>query len=552
MADDRGRSDRRTHEKLRSYVEGHRETRDGSLTAGNWRPARAGALLAALLVLVASGLLARPLGVVPETAVTAAGGAGLAVTCWLAARERYSATTTALAVVVAAPTGGLLLVGTTYVTLAQAATILPVGTVFVVIGVALATFGAVSQPGEATAYRSVGAAARVVTGASLPLVAVAGLLVALGVKREEGIELLPALPTASPLAALSGLEPAGEALVPPLGSFLALTAFALVCLRAALTRLPVEELLDDRTTADDGVLDGFHRLVGLLGHARMLFLVGVVLLGVRLGANARLVELWTAVPPVLSGLLDALARSSLLRSAAVWLSLGSLGAILLAAVARRLYRMNPQAHAGKAAVVVGVAAVLALGWLGHEPLLASLLEQLTRVLPAGISETVIWQVESVLDYYGGGTVAVGLFALWALFTAVVVFVVQLGMVFRVVPRAAGHALAAVGLLVAAGFATTLSVAPWRGLAVVVAAVAVWDLGRFGAGLGRDVGRRGPSLPVQFVHTLAAVLVGVFTVALAMGLRSLTAVAPLPAGTAAPVALFVAVGAVFLTGLLLAR
>ncbi|MFC7195825.1 hypothetical protein ACFQL4_16315 [Halosimplex aquaticum] len=71
----------------------------------------------------------------------------------------------------------------------------------------------------------------------------------------------------------------------------------------------------------------------------------------------------------------------------------------------------------------------------------------------------------------------------------------------------GPALAAAGTFVAAGFAAGSGVGAPVVLGALVASVVVWDAGEFGATLGREVGRTGASATPEIVHVAAALAVG---------------------------------------------
>jgi hypothetical protein len=90
-------------------------------------------------------------------------------------------------------------------------------------------------------------------------------------------------------------------------------------------------------------------------------------------------------------------------------------------------------------------------------------------------------------------------------------VVWVGLLSR---ETAGSSLAGVGLFIATVFGGTVGAPTWLVVVGVAASLVVWDAGRFGVGLAREVGP-GRSRRVEFVHLGATLLVGVAAVGLAM-------------------------------------
>ena len=78
----------------------------------------------------------------------------------------------------------------------------------------------------------------------------------------------------------------------------------------------------------------------------------------------------------------------------------------------------------------------------------------------------------------------------------------------------GSSLAGVGLFLAAVFGATVGAPAWLVVGGVSASLLVWDAGRFGVSLAREVGS-GRSRRVEFVHLGAALLVGLAAVVVAM-------------------------------------
>ena len=432
------------------------ETDDGeavsTLSEANWRPPRAGSVLAVSIVAAACWLLADALGVLDSLSVAAIGGAGVAAVVWLVGRDRFSALGTLLGVAVAPLAGGLLFVGVAYALIAQLAGLAPQGTVFAGLSVVLAGFGAASIPSDSADLERVSAAARSSLVSAIGLLVVSGALIANAVRREEEMEPLADLPLPETMPELIP----ETTLVPPLGSFLLIASLALLALRAALAALPVAELLDDRAGDDDDALQWFERLQSALGRATIGVVIGIVLVVARLGMESAYADLWASLPSVLADLLDGLARSTLLRQLAIRLLIVGTVVVVSVRLIRRLHRAGIRQHLGRLAVVAGAALAMAAGWMGHETILNTLIGRLETALPGAVAEVVLQQVDSVIQYYTGEVVALGLVALGGVTAAGSLAVLLLASALRVVPpRHSGHGIASAGLLAAGGFGAAL-------------------------------------------------------------------------------------------------
>lgn len=519
-----------------------------TLPETNWRPPRAGSALAVTTVAVGCWLLADALGVLDSLSVAAVGGAGVAAVVWLVGRERFATVGTLLGVVVAPLAGGLLFAGVGYALISQLAGFTPQGTVFVGVSVVIAAFGAASIPSDSVDRERVSAATKSTLGSAVALLAVSGALVGNAFRREEEMAPFADLPLPETVPELIP----EVTLVPPIGGLLLISSLALLALRGALGALPVAELLDDRAGDDDAALRRFERLQSALDRANIGVVLGTVLVGARVLLWPAYFELWQRLPPFVFDLLDGIARSTVLQWLATRLLVVSVAVIVLVYLIRRLHQAGISQHLGKIAVVAGATLALTVGWMGHDLILNTLTARLAAALPEAVAATVLQQVDSVIEYYTGEVVALGLVALGGVTAAVSLSVLWIGTLLPVVPaRHGGHGLASAGLLAAGGFAAALGAPLSASMGALVGAVVVWDLGRFGVGLGQDVGRRGLSLPVQFVRVLTAALIGGVTAAFGLAAVSTTPMS-IASESAAAIALFAAVGVAFLASLLLAR
>jgi hypothetical protein len=529
--------------------ERHAEEWTAAPAASNWRPPRAGPLLAGLVVLVGCWLLADALGSLDSLSIAGVGAAGLAGVIWLTTRERFAPVWAVLGVATAPVAGGFVFVGIAYVAVAQLAGFAPQGAVFVGLGVAVAAFGAAAMPGDAVDSESVTAAAWDTLVGVVALLLVAGGLVGNAIRRESERTPLETLPLPESLPPLFP----ETALVPPLGMVLLIGSLSLLALRAALDTLPVAELLDDRAADTDAAQRWFDRLLSGLNYAQVGVVVGIALLVARILLGEAFADLWGRLPPLVAGLLGAIGTAPILRWLSTRLLVVSAAVVVAVKLLRRLHGTSVGRQLDRAAPLAGAGIALAAGWVAHEQILSVLLTRLEGALPPSVAAVVLEQAGYVVDYYSGEVVAVGLVALGGATAALTLGLLRLGMLLRVAPnRHSGHALAAAGLLVTGGFAAAIGAPLAQALGAIVGAVVVWDLGGFGVGLGRDVGRRAPSLVVQFVRALTAALLGVVTAAMGLAAASTTASVSLATETTAVLALFAAVGVAVLASLALAR
>lgn len=517
--------------------------------ASNWRPPRAGPVLAGVVVLAGCWLLADALGSLDSLSIAGVGAAGLAGVVWLTTRQRFAPAWTVVGVVGAPVAGGLLTAGVAYVAVAQLAGFAPQGSVFVGLGVVLAAFGAAAMPGDAVDRESVTAAVQDTLVGVAALLLVAGGLVGNAVRSESERTPLETLPLPESLPSLFP----ETTLVPPLGMVVLIGSLSLLAFRAALSALPLAELLDDRAADPDAARQWFDRLLGGLNHAQIGVVVGIVLLTARLLFGEAFADLWGRLPPLVAELLGAVGTTLVLRWLATRLLLVSAVVLVGVKLLRRLHGTSVERQVGRAAPLVGAGVAIAGGWLAHEAILSVLLTRLAGALPPSVAAVVLEEAGYVIDYYSGEVVAVGLVAVGGATAVLALGLLRLGMLLRVVPgRHSGHAVAGAGLLVTGGFAAAIGAPLAQALGTIVGAVVVWDLGEFGIGLGRDVGRRAPSLVVQFVRAFTAALLGVVTAAMGLVAASTTASVSLATETAAVLALFAAVGVAVLASLALAR
>ncbi len=467
---------------------------------------------------------------------------------WVADGERYEYVRSAAGVLVGVPTGAAALAGVAYVVLQQFAGSAPVGAAAVVAGVAVAALGATVLPGDSLTPGALNVAAKRATVGAAVVAVVAAADLGGTVVETEGVEI-PGVPELEPGLVDPLLAP-GVGPVPPVGTFLLVVGLGAASVRAALGRLPVRELLDDRSDDPGAALARYERLRRGLGYGWIAAAIGLPLVLVNQLSAAP--ALWGRLPTAALALVDALARSSFLRSLAVAAIVASVAAVLLAWGVRRAARTDPSAHAGSVGALAGGGLATVAATATAEPVVGTLLRAVERALPASAATEFARQGDAVVAYYGDAGLALALATLGAVSTLGACLVLRVAMTASVLPRAGnGHALASAGLVFAGAFGLTVGVGPTVGLGAVVAAVVVSDTGRYGRGIGRGVGRRARSLTAQVVHTGG--VLGVSVVAGVAGVAALAVAGSVsvPAGPTATLALVAGVGSVSVLALALA-
>ncbi|MDZ7746603.1 MAG: hypothetical protein U5K28_08905 [Halobacteriales archaeon] len=208
----------------------------------------------------------------------------------------------------------------------------------------------------------------------------------------------------------------------------------------------------------------------------------------------------------------------LLRWLAVGAIVGAVAAALLLAQLRRLVRRSTAetvvpllpwlvgvgATAATVTVAPGVVSSLIAQVAGRIGQFATQFERLTL---------------GIVDFYGSGTLLVGLFTATLFVTVLLLaglsLLLRLGLVARAQP---GAALAGGGLFVAAGLAAARSVSVGVVAVVLVAALLVSDLGRDGRTLGAELGRYADTTRVQSLRVGFLTVTGVGALAATLAVQ----------------------------------
>jgi hypothetical protein len=315
------------------------------------------------------------------------------------------------------------------------------------------------------------------------------------------------------------LSPEGAGL--HLADFLLLAGVTAGLLAAALKLLPVSELLADTgrgQTVDPRVRKAYY---GLVGGGAVLAFLGLVALPVELVTSPE--DLRALLSGALYGAVRAVSTWGFLRLVLVATSALTALALVAGTAARTLSRdgrsaptpadgrplPNRKGPLAAGALITVTAVVVADSTYGA--IVSGVADQLPEVMGTELEST----AADAAIVWGESTFVV------LLATVLVATVVGLAQLLERAIRVgylstetAGYSLASAGLFVGVVFAATLDVPTWLVLGGVVASLLVWDAGRFGTTLGREVGSDADTRSIELVHAGGTALVGVAAAAVA--------------------------------------
>jgi hypothetical protein len=328
-----------------------------------------------------------------------------------------------------------------------------------------------------------------------------------------------------------------------------LVAAAALGVRAAIGALPVAELLADRgggQTREDRV-EQTRRLLGWAGGvalaaAPVVFLTELVVgsagLSQAAGASGYRLLVALSTAPGLRLLLVAATAIAVPLVVAVrllrWVAQGS--------VATFANRLGP---------FVGGVVITAGAVIVARPVVRGLVGWVAGKLPAPFSSAFRETAGVFVDFYGAPTIVVLLAAVLVALTATFALLFRVGVVAGYLSgETAGYSLASGGLFVATAFAGTAGASPWLVFGGLVGSFLVWDTGRYGTTLGKEIGRHAPTRDAELVHAGGTLAVGFLGAGLAYGIAT-TMESGLSAGSPTSVValLGVLVGIVFLVAAL---
>jgi hypothetical protein len=503
-------------------------------TSDSWTPTRTSTAIALAVSLGAVALLLQQVRPVAWPAlIGSAGAVAFAASLWLAGRDRWSGASAFAVSLLTLPVAAGIIVGTVGTVLLLVSAFFPVqttaqlsvrsllllahvgvvaGAVFAVFGVALGVRNVVDADVLERQYW--------VTIKTGVVPAAAGMTMVLGtfLVRSEGVTPGNERAFDSLVDGLLSwlLAPGGNAI--HLATFLLLVAVAAAGVRAAIRALPIAELL-----ADTGTGETSERRVATVRDALAMIMI-IAGLG---GVLAFTLEL--AVPPArLRQVLGvailrpvyAISTASGLRVLLVGLIALSVPTVLAVILLRRVARGSARSALRRVAPLAGGTVLTAAGVVFAPPLLAGLVSWIERKLPDVFAELFRTTADATIQFYGAPAIVVLMIgALVALTAAVVIlfrFALYLGYLSS---ETAGYSLASGGLFAAAAFAGVIEAPTWLVFTGLVASLLVWDMGRYGTRLGREIGRRAPTRNAELVHAGGTLAVGILGAVAAVAVRN---------------------------------
>lgn len=230
-----------------------------------------------------------------------------------------------------------------------------------------------------------------------------------------------------------------------------------------------------------------------------------------------------------------------------------LGATLLAlvvtgvvAAVRRIARNSTAANRRLASPVVGGVIALLGTILVSSRLFPVLTGVIAELLPEPIGSDFLTEITGIERVYGVGTVFVLLLVGILLTTAVVLLLFRATLAAGYLTEtSAGYGLAATGLFLGTVAAGTVDASPLVVFAGIGASLLVWDLGRFGTSLGREIGPDADTRDVELIHASGTLLVGLLGAAGAWGVTGLETAVDVAAVPTTVALLLIGTGVVFL-------
>lgn len=320
-----------------------------------------------------------------------------------------------------------------------------------------------------------------------------------------------------------------------LGSFLLSLAAALLGLRLCLVTLPVAELLTDTGSPGetDPVLDRTKAMltVGFVATAAP----GGFALGVEISQPAG--TLAGVVGPTLSDGIRVLTTARWIRRLLLILTVGTFAAAGVGYTIRRFGRASSVAVRNRLTAVLAGIIVAAVAISGAEALYAAIVDDIARRLPRQVTPFFEDQAAAFATSLGEATIIVILTAALIGATGFAIILLRgligAGMLSAETP---GYSLASAGLFLAVLSAAPVGLASWLVFVGVAGSLLVWDVGRFGSTLAREIGRESAHRSTDLVHATGTVLVGVVAVLAAIVARAVVGTGIAPASDSHLVAL----------------
>lgn len=500
-----------------------RSTADDSAPTGESRrfsPAPTSSAVAALgTVGVIGALLSQVDDILGPVLLGAVGAVLFGLSCWLLSGERFETVARPLVSVLTLPVALGLFGSSGVASLVLASSLFPVASsdlfsttaltilahTGVVFGCTIAVLGVTLGSRNVVTATSLRRYSATTFGTAIvPGLVAAGLVAEAAVFRDQG----PLSVTVEALSLVWAWLTAGEGVGLELTGFLFVVGAAVAGMLAAVVVLPVRALLQDSGREQTTTLD-VDRL-----RARLTLTAGVFVVLQLLALSAELVYAQDKLASVLGStaysVLYGLASARFLRLVFLLLALVTVTAAALAALTRRVARQSLESRARTVGPLVGGVVVTAVAVVVAEPVYETVLSLILESSPRSTAANVERASAELTAVYGVETFAVALgFALVA-GTLCFVLLLRLALFFRYLSKTSpGYSLAGAGLFLGVVAAGTLDVSLWLVFGGILVSLLVWDVGRYGTTLGREVGGSTATRHTELVHAGGTLFVGLF-------------------------------------------
>jgi hypothetical protein len=290
----------------------------------------------------------------------------------------------------------------------------------------------------------------------------------------------------------------------------------------ALKLLPVAELLTDTGTGesrDPRLRRAFYVLAGV---GAVTGFLGLVLLPLELLFPAD--GFRSTLGPALFDLIQGLATAGLIRVLLVGSTVVASVSAVAAFVAKRTVRdsghSDETARPSRTGALAAGVVVTLVGVAVAESVFRTVVDGVAGQLPDIVAIRLRDTANEAALVYGEATFIV------LLVTILIATIVGFTMLIRIAigigylsAETTGYSIASAGVFVGAAFAATIDVPVWLVFGGFVASLLVWDTGRFGTVLSREVGFHADTRRVELVHAGGTALVGLVGAVLAAGVAS---------------------------------
>lgn len=382
----------------------------------------------------------------------------------------------------------------------------------VVLGATVALIGITVGRRGGLSRESVRAYAEVAFITCIPPAVIGGLLAGAAIATGEG-----STPTALASAVASFVTGAFVSTTPGatnLGTFLLALAIALAGVRLAVTALPIREL---REEIGDPITEwrSDRRVRILTVGAGLAAAGGVVFVLVEQFVSEQFVT--NVIGSTAGRGIAVVTTFTPLRWLLVLIGAVTLTSAAIAYTVQWSARSSPDMLRERLAVIAGGVVLTAVAVASAPWLYNRVVEAVASRLPATVGVEFETRTAELASSFGEATVIVLLTAFLIGLTGFLVGFVRLLLSLGYLSeRAAGYSLASCGLFVGVLFGATIGFPRWLVFVGVAGTFVVWDAGRFGSTLGREIGDRAAEPSVELTHVVGTVAVGIVAVSVALG------------------------------------